>query len=89
MRSAERMKVAKEHGLLKKIASWCLKSKNMVHAIGQSFLKLLRTWECANLATTLGHVVVAKDDEKLATCCRGFGADVIMTSESCRNGDKS
>lgn len=29
---------------------------------------------------------VATDDEKIAECCRGFGADVIMTSESCRNG---
>lgn len=32
------------------------------------------------------NVVVATDDEKIASCCRGFGADVIMTSESCRNG---
>ncbi|CAL5411243.1 unnamed protein product [Camellia sinensis] len=31
-------------------------------------------------------VFVATDDEKIAECCRGFGADVIMTSESCRNG---
>ncbi|KAJ1381513.1 Nucleotide-diphospho-sugar transferase [Sesbania bispinosa] len=30
--------------------------------------------------------VVATDDEKIADCCRQFGADVIMTSESCRNG---
>ncbi|CAL5407419.1 unnamed protein product [Camellia sinensis] len=45
-----------------------------------------RTWERAKMATTLDHVVVATDDEKIAECCRGFGADVIMTSESCRNG---
>ena len=30
--------------------------------------------------------MVATDDEKIAECCRGFGADVVMTSESCRNG---
>ena len=30
--------------------------------------------------------VVATDDERIAECCRGFGADVIMTSESCQNG---
>ncbi|KAI8000465.1 hypothetical protein LOK49_LG09G00690 [Camellia lanceoleosa] len=45
-----------------------------------------RTWERAKLATTLDQLVVATDDEKIAECCRGFGADVIMTSESCRNG---
>lgn len=32
------------------------------------------------------RAVVATDDNKIAECCRGFGADVIMTSESCRNG---
>ncbi|KAK9674039.1 hypothetical protein RND81_12G206800 [Saponaria officinalis] len=31
-------------------------------------------------------MVVATDDDKIAECCRGFGADVIMTSESCQNG---
>ena len=30
---------------------------------------------------------MATDDERIAECCRGFGADVIMTSESCRNGE--
>lgn len=38
------------------------------------------------MASTLDHVVVATDDDKIAECCRGFGADVVMTSESCRNG---
>ncbi|KAL3508675.1 hypothetical protein ACH5RR_028076 [Cinchona calisaya] len=47
-----------------------------------------RTWERAKLASSLDHVVIATDDEKIADCCRGFGADVIMTSESCRNGKK-
>jgi 3-deoxy-manno-octulosonate cytidylyltransferase (CMP-KDO synthetase) len=45
-----------------------------------------RTWERSKLATTLDHVVVATDDERIAKCCQEFGADVIMTSESCRNG---
>ncbi|KAL0696586.1 hypothetical protein Bca4012_063766 [Brassica carinata] len=27
--------------------------------------------------------VVATDDERIADCCRGFDADVLMTSESC------
>ncbi|KAK3424316.1 hypothetical protein EUGRSUZ_F01114 [Eucalyptus grandis] len=47
-----------------------------------------RTWERAKLAASLDHLVVATDDEKIAACCRGFGADVIMTSESCWNGNE-
>jgi hypothetical protein len=31
--------------------------------------------------------VVATDDERIAEICLGFGADVIMTSESCQNGE--
>lgn len=38
------------------------------------------------MASTLENVVVATDDEKIAECCRGFGADVVMTSVECRNG---
>ncbi|XVF18859.1 hypothetical protein REPUB_Repub11eG0059400 [Reevesia pubescens] len=45
-----------------------------------------RTWERSKFATTLDHLVVATDDEKIAECCQGFCADVIMTSESCGNG---
>ena len=33
--------------------------------------------------------VVATDDERIAEICLGFGADVIMTSESCQNGETS
>lgn len=29
---------------------------------------------------------MATDDVKIAECCRGFGADVVMTSVECRNG---
>ncbi|KAK6934263.1 Acylneuraminate cytidylyltransferase [Dillenia turbinata] len=36
----------------------------------------------------LGGLVVATDDEKIAECCRLFGTDVIMTSESCQNGNE-
>lgn len=32
------------------------------------------------------HAVVATDDERIADCCRGFGATVVMTSQSCENG---
>ncbi|KAG9153461.1 hypothetical protein Leryth_025985 [Lithospermum erythrorhizon] len=46
----------------------------------------MRTWERAMTASTLERVVVATDDEKITECCRGFGAAVIMMSESCPNG---
>ncbi|BAT89529.1 hypothetical protein LR48_Vigan08g017400 [Vigna angularis] len=58
--------------------------KPLVQILGKPMIQ--RTWERAKLAATLDHVVVATDDEKIADCCRQFGADVIMTSESCKNG---
>ncbi|XP_073116374.1 3-deoxy-manno-octulosonate cytidylyltransferase, mitochondrial-like isoform X2 [Elaeis guineensis] len=58
--------------------------KPLVPILGKPMIQ--RTWERAKLASSLEHVVVATDDEKIAECCRGFGADVIMTSESCQNG---
>ncbi|CAI5984477.1 unnamed protein product [Closterium sp. NIES-64] len=46
------------------------------------------TWERAKLAQTLDRVVVATDDERIASCCQGFGAEVIMTSAACGNGSE-
>ncbi|XP_010479831.1 PREDICTED: 3-deoxy-manno-octulosonate cytidylyltransferase, mitochondrial [Camelina sativa] len=65
-------------------ASSRFEGKPLVQILGKPMIQ--RTWERTKLATTLDHVVVATDDERIAECCRGFGADVIMTSESCRNG---
>ncbi|XWS09985.1 hypothetical protein CRYUN_Cryun39dG0037000 [Craigia yunnanensis] len=67
-----------------RFASSRFEGKPLVHILGKPMIQ--RTWERSKLATTLDHIVVATDDEKIAECCRGFGADVIMTSESCRNG---
>ncbi|KAA8519801.1 hypothetical protein F0562_014109 [Nyssa sinensis] len=65
-------------------ASSRFRGKPLVPILGKPMIQ--RTWERAKLATTLDQLVVATDDEKIAECCRGFGADVILTSESCRNG---
>ncbi|XVF04201.1 hypothetical protein REPUB_Repub05bG0062000 [Reevesia pubescens] len=67
-----------------RFASSRFEGKPLVPILGKPMIQ--RTWERSKLATTLDHIVVATDDEKIAECCRGFGADVIMTSESCQNG---
>ncbi|CAL0303776.1 unnamed protein product [Lupinus luteus] len=67
-----------------RFASSRFQGKPLVQILGKPMIQ--RTWERAKLAATLDHVVVATDDERIADCCRKFGADVIMTSESCRNG---
>jgi len=38
-----------------------------------------RVWEGARGATSLRDVIVATDDERVASACRGFGARVAMT----------
>lgn len=38
-----------------------------------------RVWEGACTAKTLREVFVATDDERIADCCEGFGAKVLMT----------
>ncbi|KAM7278757.1 hypothetical protein ACFE04_005891 [Oxalis oulophora] len=65
-------------------ASSRFEGKPLVDILGKPMIQ--RTWERSKLATTLDRVVVATDDERIYSCCREFGADVIMTSESCRNG---
>ncbi|KAK9674085.1 hypothetical protein RND81_12G210100 [Saponaria officinalis] len=58
--------------------------KPLVDILGKPMIQ--RTWERAKLASMLDQVVATTDDYKFPECCRGFGADVIMTSESCQNG---
>ncbi|KAL3698163.1 hypothetical protein R1sor_012239 [Riccia sorocarpa] len=65
-------------------ASSRFEGKPLALILGKPMIQ--RTWEQAKLATDLDHVVVATDDDRIADCCRGFGAEVIMTSETCANG---
>ncbi|KAM6584570.1 hypothetical protein CsatB_011572 [Cannabis sativa] len=67
-----------------RFASSRFEGKPLVQILGKPMIQ--RTWERAKLAGSLDHIVVATDDDKIAECCRGFGADVVMTSVSCRNG---
>lgn len=45
-----------------------------------------RTWNAAMQVPGNPRVVVATDDARIAVASRGFGAEVVMTSGSCRNG---
>ena len=44
------------------------------------------SWEAACQVNGIDEVYVATDDDRISNTARSFGADVIMTSETCRNG---
>ncbi len=52
--------------------------------ISQSLIK--RSWDAASAARGVAKVVVATDDERIASACTDFGAQVVMTSPDCANG---
>ncbi|MEL6800133.1 MAG: manno-octulosonate cytidylyltransferase [Pseudomonadota bacterium] len=45
-----------------------------------------RTWETGMAVPGVAQVLVATDDDRIADCVRGFGGEVVMTSEDCANG---
>ncbi|MBO1026973.1 3-deoxy-manno-octulosonate cytidylyltransferase [Ochrobactrum sp. SD129] len=45
-----------------------------------------RTWEKALVVKDISGIYVATDDDRIAEAARDFGADVVMTSTTCRNG---
>jgi 3-deoxy-manno-octulosonate cytidylyltransferase (CMP-KDO synthetase) len=45
-----------------------------------------RSWEAAMAVQGIDRVVVATDDDRIADHARGFGAEVVMTSSTARNG---
>lgn len=44
------------------------------------------TWRTAQAVPGISRVLIATDDDTIAATARGFGADVIMTPQSCANG---
>lgn len=54
--------------------------------IGLTLLDFSYNFCLSSLFISSFFAVVATDDEKIAECCRGFGADVVITSAECRNG---
>ena len=45
-----------------------------------------RSWNAAMQVPGNPRVVVATDDGRIADTARGFGAEVVMTADTCRNG---
>ncbi len=45
-----------------------------------------RSWRAACSVQGVERVVVATDDDRIKQAAEGFGAEVVMTSESCANG---
>ncbi len=55
-------------------------------ATGLSKSLIQRSWEAAKAVSGVDAVYVATDDARIADASRAFGAEVVMTAESCRNG---
>jgi 3-deoxy-manno-octulosonate cytidylyltransferase (CMP-KDO synthetase) len=55
-------------------------------ASGEPRSLIRRSWDAAMEVPGVDRVVVATDDNRIATAARAFGAEVAMTSEHCRNG---
>lgn len=55
-------------------------------ADGQSRTLVQRSWEAACNVAGVDRVVVATDDDRIRAEAERFGAEVVMTSETCRNG---
>lgn len=58
--------------------------KPLAMILGKTLLQ--RTYENALRCSSLKHIVVATDDERIFSHVKSFGGNVIMTSEDCENG---
>ncbi|MEP1329408.1 manno-octulosonate cytidylyltransferase [Pseudophaeobacter sp.] len=55
-------------------------------ASGEKRTLIERSWRAACAVQGADRVVVATDDDRIRQTAEGFGAEVVMTSESCANG---
>jgi 3-deoxy-manno-octulosonate cytidylyltransferase (CMP-KDO synthetase) len=55
-------------------------------ASGQPRSLIRRSWDAAMAVAGMDRVVVATDDDRIRDHAEGFGAEVVMTSTTCRNG---
>ncbi len=55
-------------------------------ATGKAMTLIERSWRAAKSVSGVDKVVVATDDDRIREAAEGFGAEVVMTSETCQNG---
>lgn len=55
-------------------------------ATGISKSLIQRTWEAGAQVAGAAKVVVSTDDDRIRAASEAFGAEVVMTSSTCRNG---
>jgi len=55
-------------------------------ADGQARSLIERTWAAATEVDRFDAIYVATDDDRIAEAAKDFGAEVLMTSDTCRNG---
>lgn len=67
-----------------RIGSTRFPNKPCAMIAGRSLVE--RVWRNACAASEVNRVIVATDSEQIANHCRSFGAEVMLTSESCRTG---
>ncbi|MEM7722182.1 MAG: manno-octulosonate cytidylyltransferase [Pseudomonadota bacterium] len=53
---------------------------------GQAQSLIERSWRAATEVSGFDAIYVATDDTRIAEAARAFGAEVLMTSDTCRNG---
>jgi 3-deoxy-manno-octulosonate cytidylyltransferase (CMP-KDO synthetase) len=61
-----------------------LPGKPMIPIAGTTMLE--RVWRIATAVRSCSRVVISTEDDRVAMHARSFGADVALTSKSCRNG---
>ena len=67
-----------------RFASTRLPGKPLLRETGKYLVQ--HAWEQARKIASASAVVVATDDERIASAVRGFGGEAVMTSPSCATG---
>jgi 3-deoxy-manno-octulosonate cytidylyltransferase (CMP-KDO synthetase) len=59
---------------------------NLRGSTGEQKMLIQRSWEAATKVRGVDRVLVSTDDDRIRKAAKSFGAEVVMTSKSCKNG---